>query len=69
MKVEELLKAGYINDETTICITAGKTKKRGNWFQDHIMDFMEEKIDNFEMDFIENEMFIIVNHQEQEAQA
>lgn len=69
MKVEELIKAGYINDQTTICITAGKTKKRGNWFQDHIMDFIEGEISNFTMDFDENDLFIVLKHEEQEEQS
>ena len=64
MKVEELLKAGYINDETKITITCGRTKKRGNWFHDHILDLMEEDVEWFEMNFPKNDLFINVKYEE-----
>lgn len=52
MKLKDLLQLSFINDDTvfkTVCqITATvRDVRRGNWFQDHILDLMEYEVKNF----------------------
>ena len=50
MILKELIESGLIKDEEIVCLHRPmygtlQEIRSGNWFQDHILDLMDEKID------------------------
>ena len=58
MTVKDLLKMGFIDDETKVTVFGETTKTKGNWFHDFILDRMNETVDWFGMDLSGNELRI-----------
>ena len=56
MTVGELVKSGLVKDSHRICINMkiGTSKRgmvQGNWFQDHILKYMDWKIESMTFDY------------------
>lgn len=69
MKLEQILSMEYpekflIDDQTVIRVTkefestGSALRRRGNWFEDHILDLMDEEVSSFEMDLDTNTLAV-----------
>lgn len=69
MKLEQILSMEnperfLIDDRTVIRVTkelkstGAALRRKGNWFQDHILDLMNEEVSTFEMDLETNTLAV-----------
>lgn len=74
MRLKDLLiNSDFINDETTL-ITSRQIIgnicdiRRGNWYQDHVLDLMDFIIKRFDFDFEQNILSVALTLPEEERE-
>ena len=58
MKVEDVIRSEFVNDQTLIEIITNSAKKRGSWYQDHILNLLDLEVEQFTLDAKQNELNI-----------
>lgn len=71
MKLKELIESGLVKDDHEIAVTVlvcghAAELRKGNWFNDQIMDVMDREIDTFEYQ-LGGHWYIELTHKEEEA--